>query len=78
MDKETLKNLLKENLKVETKACLNHNGWLSAPTWTVVTRILFDDEIISEDSIEIDSTNMTLNEVVEKIIDIVRKRGLEI
>ena len=55
MDKETLKNLLKENLKVETKACLNHNGWLSAPTWTVVTRILFDDEIISEDSIEIDS-----------------------
>ena len=55
MDKETLKNLLKENLKVETKACLNYNGWWSAPTWTFVTRILFDDEIISEDSIEMDS-----------------------
>ena len=55
MDKETLKNLLKENLKVETKACLNHNGWWSAPAWTAVTRILFDGEIISEDSTEIDS-----------------------
>ena len=55
MDKETLKNLLKENLKVETKACWKSNSWLSAPTWTVVTRILFDDEIISADSIELDS-----------------------
>ena len=34
--------------------------------------------IKTENSIEIDSTNMTLNEVVEKIIDIARKRGLEI
>ena len=34
--------------------------------------------IKTEDSIEIDSTNMTLNEVVKKIIDIARKRGLEI
>ena len=55
MDKETLKKLLKENLKVETNACCNYNVWLSASTWTVVTRILFDGEIISEDSIEIDS-----------------------
>ena len=55
MDKETLKNLLKENLKVETKACCNFNMWLSTSIWTVVTRILFDGEIISEDSTEIDS-----------------------
>lgn len=55
MDKETLKNLLKENLKVETKACWKSNSWMNSESWVIVTRILFDDEIISEDSIEIDS-----------------------
>lgn len=34
--------------------------------------------IKTEDSIEIDSTNLTLKEVVQEIIDIARKRGLEL
>ena len=45
MDKETLKTLLKEHLKVETDIYWKR----------IITRILFDDEIISEDYIERDS-----------------------
>lgn len=49
MDKKTLKKLLKENLKVET------DTYWKFDKWRVVTRILFDGEIISEDFIEMDS-----------------------
>lgn len=49
MDKETLKKLLKDNLKVET------DTYWKFDAWRVVTRILFDGEIISEDFIELDS-----------------------
>jgi len=49
MDKKTLKKLLKENLKVET------DTYWKFDKWRVVTRIIFDDEIISEDFIEMDS-----------------------
>ena len=49
MDKETLKTLLKENLKVETET------YWKFDSWRVVTRILFDNEIISEDFIEMDA-----------------------
>ena len=49
MDKETLKTLLKENLKVETET------YWKFGSWRVVTKILFDDEIISEDFIELDA-----------------------
>ena len=48
MDKETLKNLLKENLKVETEPYWEDD----TDSWRVVTRILFDGELISEDYIE--------------------------
>ena len=49
MDKEILKKLLKENLKVET------DTYWKFDSWRVVTRILFDNEIISEDFIEMDA-----------------------
>mgnify|MGYP007115367383 CR=1 FL=1 len=49
MEKETLKKLLKDNLKVETETYWKYDSW------RVVTRILFDNEIISEDFIELDS-----------------------
>lgn len=49
MDKETLKKLLKENLKVKTET------YWKFGSWRVVTKILFDDEIISEDFIELDA-----------------------
>ena len=42
MDKETLKNLLKENLKVETET------YSEDESNVVVIRILFDGEIITE------------------------------
>lgn len=42
MDKETLKNLLKENLKVETET------YTEDESSVVVIRILFDSEIITE------------------------------
>ena len=42
MDKETLKNLLKENLKVETET------YSEDESSVMVIRILFDDAIISE------------------------------
>lgn len=51
MDKETLKNLLKENLKVETEPYWEDD----TDSWRVVTRILFDGELISEDYIEMDA-----------------------
>ena len=49
LEKETLKKLLKDNLKVETET------YWKLDSWRVVTRILFDGEIISEDFIELDS-----------------------
>lgn len=49
LEKETLKKLLKDNLKVETET------YWKFDSWRVVTRILFDGEIISEDFIELDS-----------------------
>ena len=49
LEKETLKKLLKDNLKVET------DTYWKFDSWRVVTRILFDNEIISEDFIELDS-----------------------
>ena len=49
MDKKTLKKLLKDNLKVETKT------YWKFGSRRVVTRILFDGEIISEDFIEMDA-----------------------
>ena len=51
MDKEALKNLLKENLKVETYTYWDDD----TEFWRIVTRILFDDEMISQDYIEMDS-----------------------
>ena len=42
MDKETLKKLLKENLKVETET------YTEDESSVMVIRILFGDEIISE------------------------------
>lgn len=42
MDKETLKNLLKENLKVETEP------YSEGESSVMVIRILFDNEIITE------------------------------
>ena len=42
LEKETLKKLLKDNLKVETET------YWKFDSWRVVTRILFDGEIISE------------------------------
>lgn len=48
MDKETLKNLLKENLKVETEIYCWKVG-----SRRIVTKILFDNEIISGDQIEL-------------------------
>ena len=42
MDKETLKNLLKENLKIDTETYSEDGASV------VVIRILFDGEIISE------------------------------
>ena len=42
MDKETLKKLLKKNLKVETET------YSEDESNVVVIRILFDDEIIAE------------------------------
>ena len=49
LEKETLKKLLKDNLKVETET------YWKFGSWRVVTRILFDGEIISEDFIEMDA-----------------------
>ena len=49
MEKETLKKLLKDNLKVETET------YWTFGKWRIVTRILFDGEIISEDFIEMDA-----------------------
>ena len=49
MDKKTLKKLLKDNLKVETET------YWKFGSWRIVTRILFDGEIISEDFIEMDA-----------------------
>ena len=48
MDKKTLKNLLKENLKIDTETYWEDD----TDSWRVVTRILFDGELISEDYIE--------------------------
>ena len=48
MDKETLKKLLKENLKIETETYCWKIG-----SRRIVTKILFDNEIISEDQIEL-------------------------
>ena len=42
MDKETLKNLLKENLKIETET------YSEDESRVMVIRILFNDEIIAE------------------------------
>lgn len=42
MDKETLKNILKENLKIDTET------YTEDESSVVVIRILFDGEIISE------------------------------
>ena len=42
MDKETLKNLLKENLKIDTET------YTEDESSVVVIRILFDGEIITE------------------------------
>ena len=42
MDKKTLKNLLKENLKIDTET-YSEDG-----STVMVIRILFDDEIITE------------------------------
>ena len=42
MDKETLKNLLKENLKIETET------YSEDESRVMMIRILFDNEIISE------------------------------
>lgn len=42
MDKETLKNLLKENLKIDTET------YTEDESNVMVIRILFDDEIITE------------------------------
>ena len=49
LEKETLKKLLKDNLKVETET------YWTFDKWRIVTRILFDSEIISEDFIEMDA-----------------------
>lgn len=49
LEKETLKKLLKDNLKVETET------YWTFDKWRIVTRILFDGEIISEDFIEMDA-----------------------
>ena len=49
LEKETLKKLLKDNLKVETET------YWAFDKWRIVTRILFDREIISEDFIEMDA-----------------------
>jgi hypothetical protein len=49
LEKETLKGLLKDNLKVET------DTYWTFGKWRIVTRILFDGEIISEDFIEMDA-----------------------
>jgi hypothetical protein len=49
LEKETLKELLKDNLKVET------DTYWTFDKWRIVTRILFDGEIISEDFIEMDA-----------------------
>lgn len=42
MDKETLKNLLKENLKIETET------YSEDESRVMMIRILFDNEIITE------------------------------
>ena len=42
MDKETLKNLLKENLKIETET------YSEDESRVMLIRILFDNEIIAE------------------------------
>ena len=49
LEKETLKKLLKDNLKVETET------YWTFDKWRIVTRILFDRELISEDFIEMDA-----------------------
>lgn len=49
MTKQELRQLLKENLKVET------DTYWKFGKWRIVTRILFDGEIITEDFIEMDS-----------------------
>ena len=49
MDKEILKALLKENLKVETET------YWKFGSWRIITKILFDNETISEDFIELDA-----------------------
>ena len=49
MDKETLKNLLKENLKIDIETNSEDESRV------VTIRILFDDELISQDYIEMDS-----------------------
>ena len=51
MDKEKLKNILKENLKIETEPYWEDD----TDSWRVVTRILFDNELISQDFIELDA-----------------------
>lgn len=48
MDKETLKKLLKENLKVETDIY-----WTMNDKYRVRTKILFDNELITEDFYEL-------------------------
>ena len=49
LEKETLKKLLKDNLKVETET------YWKFGSWRIVARISFDGEIISEDFIEMDA-----------------------
>lgn len=49
MDKETLKKLLKENLKVETDI------YWTFENYRVRTKILFDDELITEDFYELEA-----------------------
>ena len=49
LEKETLKKLLKDNLKVETET------YWKFGSWRIVTRILIDRELISEDFIEMDA-----------------------
>lgn len=48
MDKETLKQLLKEHLKVETDIY-----WTMNDKYRIRTKILFDDELITEDFYEL-------------------------
>lgn len=49
MDKETLKKLLKENLRVETDI------YWTFEKYRIRTKILFDDELITEDFYEMEA-----------------------